>query len=209
MVCAALALSAVVSVAAWNVRINHAGRILGPVIPVTAPTLFNTATADDIMSAVQLFPVTNSWNEDVSALPVLSYSDAMIAVTIANLSASRRYLDPEHDMNFILVDTTQPLTDMLMVDYPDESDQVNQNTGIGSYPFPTTMLPLEGWPRNSPTYTVQVARTKCSGDCHSIIFQSDTNTFWESWQTNCKSSFHYSPLLAWHVCVILYPIRLI
>ena len=40
-------------------RINQEGRILGPAPVVTAPTLFNTTQADAIVSAMQIFPVTN------------------------------------------------------------------------------------------------------------------------------------------------------
>ena len=47
-------------------RINHEGRILGPAPVVTTPTLFNTAAADAIVSAMQIMPRDNPWNEDVS-----------------------------------------------------------------------------------------------------------------------------------------------
>src|SRR5260221_9026975 len=50
-------------------RINQEGRILGPAPVVTTPTLFNTAGADTIVSAMQVFPVTSAWNEDVSKQP--------------------------------------------------------------------------------------------------------------------------------------------
>ncbi len=53
-------------------RINQEGRILGPLPAVTSPILFNTTNADAVVSAMQIFPVTNPWNEDVSRLPVLT-----------------------------------------------------------------------------------------------------------------------------------------
>ena len=40
-------------------RINQEGRILGPAPVVTNSTLFNTADADAIVAAMQIFPVTN------------------------------------------------------------------------------------------------------------------------------------------------------
>jgi hypothetical protein len=72
-------------------RINHEGRILGPLSAVTAPVLFNTPEADAVVSAMQVFPVTNPWNEDISRRPVQANSDAMIAQIMADLrSAAHR-----------------------------------------------------------------------------------------------------------------------
>ena len=62
-----------------DLRINQEGRILGPLPVVTAPLLFNTTNADAVIAAMQIFPVTNPWNEDVSRRPRLANSDAMIA----------------------------------------------------------------------------------------------------------------------------------
>src|SRR5262245_19031121 len=73
-------------------RINHAGRILGPPVAVTNATLFNTTNADIILSAMQIFPTTNAWNEDISNRPVLTNSDAMIAQITADLSSLNRSL---------------------------------------------------------------------------------------------------------------------
>ncbi len=60
-------------------RINQEGRILGPLPVVSAPVLFDTPAADAVVSALQIMPVDSAWNEDVSRLPLLSNSDAMIA----------------------------------------------------------------------------------------------------------------------------------
>lgn len=54
-----LILSFVVTAAAQSQRINQEGRILGPAPVVARPTLFNTPQAVAIVSAVQIFPVTN------------------------------------------------------------------------------------------------------------------------------------------------------
>ena len=53
-------------------RINHEGRILGPVPTVAGPTLFNTAQADAVVAAMQIMPTDSPWNEDVSGLPLLN-----------------------------------------------------------------------------------------------------------------------------------------
>src|SRR4051794_17099832 len=79
---------------AANYRINHAGRILGAPVAVTTPTMFNTATADSVMSSLQIMPTTSSWHEDVSGYGLASNSDAIVAQTTSDLSASHRYLDP-------------------------------------------------------------------------------------------------------------------
>ena len=62
-------------------RINHEGRILGPLPTVTNPILFNTTNADVVVAAMQIFPVTDPWNEDISRRPLLANSSAMIAQT--------------------------------------------------------------------------------------------------------------------------------
>src|SRR3954454_8409108 len=84
-------------------RINQEGRILGPAPVVTTPTLFNTAAADAIVSAMQIMPRDNPWNEDVSRRPVHQNSDAIITQITADLSASRRTLRPFYEMNYVLV----------------------------------------------------------------------------------------------------------
>src|SRR5437879_9108166 len=80
-------------------RINQEGRILGPAPVVTTPTLFNTSQGDALVSAMQIFPVTNPWNEDISRRPLLANSDAMIAQIKADLSANRQTLRAFYEMN--------------------------------------------------------------------------------------------------------------
>jgi len=63
------------------------------VLPVvTNAILFNTTNADAVLAAMQIFPVTNPWNEDISQRPLLANSDAMIAQISNDLLASRRTL---------------------------------------------------------------------------------------------------------------------
>src|SRR4051812_19486332 len=68
-------------------RINQEGRILGALPVVTNSILFNTTNADAVLSAMQIFPITNAWNEDISRRPALTNSDAMIAQIISDLIA--------------------------------------------------------------------------------------------------------------------------
>src|SRR5438270_10815977 len=83
-------LSFVVTAAAQSERINQEGRILGPVPVVTTPTPFNTAQADAIVSAMQIFSVTNPWNEDSSRRPLLANSATMITQLKTDLSSTRQ-----------------------------------------------------------------------------------------------------------------------
>ena len=126
-------------------RINQEGRILGPLPIVTQPILFNTTNADAVVAAMQIFPVTNPWNEDISRRPLLTNSSAMIAQIMTNLSANHRTLAAEYEMNFVLLPNNQPLVPIDFFNYPDESDL---NGGVypdGLYPIPTN-LPIETWP---------------------------------------------------------------
>src|SRR5216110_3360217 len=115
-------LSFVVTAAAQSERINQEGRILGPAPAVTTPTLFNTSQADAIVSAMQIFPVTNPWNEDISRRPLLSNSATMISQMKSDLSSSRQTLRPFYEMNYVLVPDNQARVTVPLLDYPDESD---------------------------------------------------------------------------------------
>ena len=126
-------------------RINQEGRILGPLPAVTNAILFNTTNADAVVSAMQIFPVTNPWNECISNRPVLANSDAMIAQIIMDLHTNRAVLTPEFEMNYVLVPDNQPLVPIQFVTYPDDSDLNGGTYPYGLYPIPTNM-PIEGWP---------------------------------------------------------------
>src|SRR4051812_22687193 len=56
-------------VASQQERINHEGRILGPLLIPSTPLLFNGSASDAVMSSLQIFPRDNPWNEDISRLP--------------------------------------------------------------------------------------------------------------------------------------------
>ena len=158
-------------------RINQEGRILGPAPVVTDATLFNTAQADAIVAAMQIFPVTSAWNEDISRRPLLPNSDAMIAQIMADLSSSRRTLQAFQEMNFILAPDSQPLIPINFVDYPDESDP-------SPYPIPANM-PIESWPTGTGTQTLQQWQqdiNNMGGDRHSIVVEPGAGFIWETWQ---------------------------
>lgn len=134
-------------------RINQEGRILGPLPAVTNAVLFNTSAADAVVSAMQIFPVTNPWNECISNRPVLANSDAMMAqmrfdftngLTGSSL-VSHQKLHINFEMNYVLVPDNQPRVPVYFFNYPDESDLDGGTFPAGSYPIPTNQ-PVEEWP---------------------------------------------------------------
>src|SRR6185369_3734056 len=163
-------------------RINQEGRILGSVQVVTNATLFNTSQADSALSSMQIFPVTNPWNEDISRRPVLVNSDAMIAQINSDLQATRRTLRAFQEMNFVLVSDSQAQVPITFVDYPSESDP-------SPYPIPSN-LPIETWPTGTGSLTMQQWQqdtTNLGGDRHGIIVQPGNGFIWEMWQTKLVS----------------------
>jgi hypothetical protein len=167
---------------AHSERINQEGRILGTLPVVTSPILFNTTNADAITSAMQIFPVTNPWNEDISRLPVLTNSDAMIAQIISDLAANRRTLIAEMEMNFVLLPDNQARQAINFFNYPDESDLDGGVSPDGLYPIPVN-LPIETWPTGTSLSLLQWQTNINNGDRHSIMVEPGAGYFWETWLT--------------------------
>ena len=162
-------------------RINQEGRILGDLPAVTNAILFNTTNADAVVSAMQIFPVTNPWNECISNRPVLSNSAAMIAQINSDVGSSHRRLELFQEMNFVLVPDNQPPVPFDFMDYPDESDLNGGTYPYGIYPIPTNM-PIEEWPTGTGTQTLAQWQTNADGsDRHSIIVQPGAGLSWETW----------------------------
>src|SRR6266571_4060991 len=73
-----------------------------PLPKITRPVMFDTPEADAILSALQVFPPDNPWNQDISARPVHPDSARIIASIGADKS-----LGYNLDMGFILVPPEQ------------------------------------------------------------------------------------------------------
>jgi len=166
---------------AANERINQEGRLLGPLPAVTNVILFNTTNADAVVSAMQIFPVTNPWNECISNRPVLANSDAMMAQITNDLGSSRSVLTPEFEMNFVLVPDNQPLAPIQFVTYAGDSDLNGGTDPYGLYPIPAN-LPIETWPVGTGSQTLYQWQTNSGGDRHSIVVQPGAGFSWETWQ---------------------------
>ena len=174
-------------------RINQEGRILGALSVVTNSILFNTNDADAVVSAMQIFPVTNPWNECISNRPVLANSDAMMAQMIFDftngLSASSI---PSHlklhinwEMNYVLVPDNQMLVSNQFVAFPGDSDLNGGVYPFGLYPIPTNQ-PVEEWPLGlivdgTPQTLSQWQTNDDGSDRHSIMVQPGNGTLWETW----------------------------
>ncbi|NQX01764.1 hypothetical protein HQ447_14005 [bacterium] len=168
-------------------RINHEGRILGPLPQVTVPLLFNTPEADAVVSAMQIMPRDNAWNEDISQRPLLANSAAMIARVKSDLAATsgRQNLRLFSEMNFVLVPDSQPAVPITFFEYPDESDLDGGSDPTGLYPIPPN-LPVEGWPAETGTLSNvdwQEDLAGTGGDRHSIIVKPGAGLIWETWQS--------------------------
>jgi hypothetical protein len=176
-------------------RINQEGRILGPMPVVTSPLLFNSSNADAVVSAMQIFPVTNPWNECVSNQPVLVNSDAMLAQMIFDFTnglvgsssiASHLKLHINFEMNYVLVPDNQTHVPVYFFNYPDDSDFDGGTNPVGLYPIPTNQ-PIEEWPlgltMNGTPQTLQQWQTnENSGDRHSITVEPGSGFIWETWE---------------------------
>ncbi len=163
-------------------RINQEGRILGTLPAVTNSILLNTTNADAVIAAMQIFPVTSPYNEDVSRLPVLANSDAMMARITTNFNGVSRTLRVNAENNYVLVPTNQRLVQINLATYPD-SDLNGGTLPYGLYPIPTN-LPVEPWPFTTPTQTIQQWQTNDDGsDRHAIIVEPGANTIWETYET--------------------------
>jgi hypothetical protein len=131
---------------------------------LTKPVMFNTPEADAILSALEVFPADNPFNQLVDDWPVHPNSKNIIAAIGAEKPF--RY---NPDMGFILVPPGQRRVDVKLVEYPGESD-------AGPYPVPDN-IPIEGWPafyqRDSKTRPslaeVQRRPAKYEGDRHAIV----------------------------------------
>jgi len=170
-------------------RINQEGRILGPVPAVTNSILFNTNYADAVVSNMQIFPVTNPWNEDISRRPLLPNSDAMIAQINSDVGSSHRGLELFQEMNFVLVPDNQALVSNKFVTYAGDSDLNGGISPYGLYPTPTNM-PIEEWPTGTGSQTLLQWQTNntTGGDRHSIIVQPGTGFIYETWNALRKGT---------------------
>jgi hypothetical protein len=139
---------------------HSSGRVLPPMPEIKEPVMFNTKEADAILAAMQVFPVDNPWNEDISQRPLLKNSKEMVA-TVGNDGK----LAVNLDMGFIIVPPNQKKVDVKIAKnqgeaYGDESDK-------GPFPVPDNM-PVEDWVPGGNKKLEDVQRNG-KGDRHAIV----------------------------------------
>jgi hypothetical protein len=156
-----------------------ADRPLPPMPKITAPVMFGTPEADGILEALQVFPLDNAWNQDVSKMPVHPDSSRIIASIGAEKS-----LGYNLDMGFILVPPDQKRVPVKILEYPDESDP-------GPFPVPDN-APIENWPLavnedkgalTKPGQTLEDMQRHGTGDRHVILVDPVSSKLHEFWQT--------------------------
>ncbi len=178
-------LAAAISAAGAAERINHAGRILGPEPVVTAPILFNTASADAVVAAMQIMPRDNPWNEVVSSRPLHADSAAIMARIrndLVAVNSNRSTLRVFSEMNFSLLPPAQPLVGIAFLEYPDDSDLNDGTFPNGRYPIPGNW-PIEGWPAARNGETLAHAQTvDDGGDRHAIAVVPGQSRIYEVWR---------------------------
>lgn len=140
---------------------------------ITAPVDFNTKQADAILSALEVFPPDNPWNEIIDEWPVHPNSKNIIASVGAD-----KPLRYNPDMSFIIVPPNQPRVDVNVVGYPGESDK-------GPFPVPLN-TPIEGWPAHylrsgskATLLDVQMDVGGQGGDRHAIVVDPTNRMLYE------------------------------
>jgi hypothetical protein len=145
---------------------------------ITRPVMFDTAEADAICAALEVFPPDNLWNAVVTDWPLHPKSKEMIA----GIGAAKP-LRANADMAFVLVPPDQKRIDVKLIHYAGESDP-------GPYPVPDEM-PIEGWPadyqRNPKTRAltledVQRDTPRRGGDRHAIVVDPTNRMLYEFYQ---------------------------
>jgi len=146
--------------------------------PLTRPVMFNTPEADAILSALEVYPPDNPWNQVVSDWPVHPNSKNMIASI--GVDKPLRY---NPDMGFVLVPPGQKRVEVKIVAYPGESDK-------GPFPVPDNM-PIEGWPvcaLREASYKgwtlddIQRDKGNRGGDRHGIVVDPVNRMLYEFYQ---------------------------
>lgn len=161
---------------------------------ITGPVMFDTPEADAIVSALEVFPPDNAFNQVIDDWPVHPNSDAII-----------RSIGPDKplrynpDMAYVLVPPNQAKVEVTLTLYPDESDP-------GPYPVPD-IVPIEGWPAGFAQFRPDLRMTLddvqrdthgLGGDRHAIVVDPVGRMLYEfyqmkktdhGWEASCAAIF--------------------
>ena len=137
-----------------TLRSQSSRQVRPPMPKIVEAVMFNTPEADRIMTALQVFPPDNPWNEDISRRPVHPDSKKLVASV-----GAEKNLAYNLDMAFILVPADQKKVVVRLTEYAEESDP-------GPYPVPDN-APIEGWPLSGQT--LDVIQRQGTGDRHMVV----------------------------------------
>jgi hypothetical protein len=129
--------------------------------------MFNTPEADRILSALQVYPASNPWNEDISKRPLHVNSKNIVSTV-----GGDKRLGFNWDMSFILVPPKQKKVAVKITAYPGESDK-------GPYPVPDN-TPIEDWPLNGKSLADIQKNGK--GDRHALVVDPVNRMLYEFYQ---------------------------
>jgi hypothetical protein len=160
-------------------------RIRAAQVPkLTGPVAFDTAEADAILAALEVFPPDNPWNQLVEDWPLHPNSKNIIA-SIGPEKPFRCNVD----MSFVLAPPDQEPIDVRIAGYPDESDK-------GPFPVPDS-LPIEGWPvglkrdqglSDLTLRDLQTDKLEQGGDRHAIVVDPVNRMLYEFYQMKLTST---------------------
>jgi hypothetical protein len=138
---------------------------------IDRPILFNTAEADAIVSALEVFPPDNPWNLVVENWPVHPNSKNIIAAIGAN-----KKLRYNADMAYVLVPPSQKKVHVKLGAAAAESDK-------GPYPVPDN-TPIEGYPLGYKGLTLGEVQRKEEGDIdrHALVVDPTNRMLYEFYQ---------------------------
>ncbi|MDB5340982.1 MAG: hypothetical protein JWN70_6601, partial [Planctomycetaceae bacterium] len=138
---------------------------------ISEPILFGTPEADAIVSALEVFPADNPWNQVVEDWPVHPNSQKIIESIGVNKKF--RY---NTDMGYVLIPPGQQPIDVKLGSASAESD-------LGPYPVPDN-TPIEGYPANYPGLSLEEVQRKDEGDIdrHALIIDPTNRMLYEFYQ---------------------------
>jgi hypothetical protein len=146
---------------------------------IVAPVKFDTPEADEILSALEVFPPDHPINEVITDWPVHPNSRAII--TSVGADKKLRY---NADMGFIIIPPGQKKIPVEITHYPGESDK-------GPFPLPD-LTPIEGWPvsflrsnRHSDMTLLELQQDsrKLGGDRHALVVDPTNRMLYEFYIT--------------------------
>jgi hypothetical protein len=169
-------------------RLSFALILIGLAVASARPRAQSGVVLNEPLTGRQVFPVTNWWNQDISAAPVAAESQALIdwisGKTPSNPTARRQlhpdFGPPPYGIPYVVVSGSQPLVPVAFMAYGSQSDP--GAPGEPGYP-----IPVEA--RTQPNYIEgAVPGGGSSGDRHLLLIDRDRWRLFELFATRWNAS---------------------